>query len=183
MLQLDELKDWCKGQTALVICGSPSAPSDVRQSEWEGAHWISVNQHAALLPDLAWCYAHDPSMIEFLRDEIGVQCPIVSPQFAKLHGKDIYAGICPWVQLSGPEALWCADYMGYQKIFLCGVDSYEHTRRDYWHQFAKPENDKSFKGKRNPRKAAWGEIISKLRSPERVRTYNSNLNELLKARK
>jgi len=63
MLQLDELKDWCKGQTALVICGSPSAPADVRQSEWEGALWISVNQHAALLPYLAWCYAHEPIMI------------------------------------------------------------------------------------------------------------------------
>jgi len=181
VFHLDELKDWCRGEVALLICGSPSAPSDVRRSNWESAHWISVNQHAALLPDLAWAYAHDPSMIQFLREDIGVTCPIVSPQFKDLKEKDIYAGICPWVQLSGPEALWTADYMGYKEIWLCGVDNYENTRRDYWHQYVRPENDQAFKGKRNPRKSAWGEIIQKLRNPKRVKTFNPELNELLRA--
>ena len=183
MLQLDELKDGCSGETALLICGSPSAPSDVRRSEWQDAHWISVNQHAAILPDLAWAYAHDPGMIKWLRNEIGVTCPIVSPQFDHLKAGDIYAGICPWVQLSGPEALWVADYLGYEKIYLCGVDSYQDARRDYWHQYVREEKDRTFKGKRNPRKSAWGEIISKLRNPERVTTYNPDLSELLRARK
>lgn len=183
MLQLDELKDWCRGETALIICGSPSAPADVRRSQWQDAHWVSVNQHAAILPDLAWAYAHDPSMVDFLRKEVGITCPIVSPQFAKLQENDIYAGICPWVQLSGPEALWCADFMGYEHIYLCGVDSYGDPRRDYWHQYAKPENDQTFKGKRNTRKQSWGEIISKLRNPKKITAFNPEINELLRARK
>lgn len=181
MLHLDELKGYCSGETAVVICGGTGAVQELHQSNWKGAHLVSVNQHGLIIPDLSFCYAHDEQMTQHLA-KTGAPVPIISYHKEHLRDFDIHAGICPLVKLSGPEAIWCCDWMDFKEIFLVGVDGYKSPGRDYWHQYQDEAQQKqSLKKKHNMDDfARWAQIIDKLQHPERVRSFHPKIQTLLK---
>lgn len=179
MLFLDELEDSCSNRTAVLICGSPSAVRDLHQSKWAGADLVSINQHGLIIPNLSWVFSHDQRMVEHLISE-KIPCPIVSHHRELLREQDIHGGSVPYVRLSGPEAVWVADFLGYQEIWLCGVDSYQNTSRDYWHQYIPKDKDLSLKThKPGESDKAWREIAEKLKHPERIHTFNKQIQTWL----
>lgn len=181
VLHLDELRDYCSGETAVLICGGVGAVSELHRTNWSGAHLVSVNQHAMIIPDLSFVYAHDAQMTQHLIN-FGVEVPIISYHREHLREIDIHAGICPLVRLSGPEALWVCDWLGFAETWLIGVDAYKDPARDYWHQFQDEAHQKAnLKKKTNNRNdfSRWDQIIDKLRHPERVQTFNSDIQKFL----
>lgn len=179
MKHLDELRDWCAGETAVVICGGISAVAELHRSNWDGAHLVSVNQHGLIIPDVSFVYAHDKQMVEWLKKQ-GMPAPIMSPQFDLLRDHDIYAGICPWVKLSGPEAVWSCGWLGFKEIWLIGVDAYQAPNRDYWHQYIDENKDYPRLKKRHNVNdfQRWKEIKERMEHPERVRCFHKNLQEI-----
>jgi len=181
MFHRDELQGYCSGETAIIICGGVGAVSEIHRTDWEGAHLVSVNQHGMIIPDLSFAYAHDSQMTKHLVD-FGVPVPVISYHREFLREGDIHAGICPLVKLSGPEALWCCDWMEFSEIWVVGVDGYKHEKRDYWHQYQDEAQQKqTLKKKHNMDDfTRWAQIIDKLKHPSRVRAFHPKIQELLR---
>ena len=174
MFQLDELAGWDANRPAILLCGGPSAPSDLTQAKAQigskAYDLASVNNHGLLfLGELAWCYAHDVRMVGHLKE---YETPaIVHHDPKNLRPHDINGGIVPFIRLSGPEALWTADFFGYSEIHICGVDFYTGARR-YWHQWEQEPRQTKVN---EDQQARWIEARDQLQNPERIVTYNERL--------
>jgi hypothetical protein len=172
--QLDELQGWGESRPCILLCGGPSAPSDLAQAKarigTKDYDLVSVNNHGLLfLGELAWCYAHDVRMVMFLRE---YETPaIVHHDPKNLRPHDINGGIVPFIRLSGPEALWTADYFGYSEIHICGVDFYAGNRR-YWYQWNEERRPTHFS---EDQQGSWQKAKEEMQNPERVILYNERL--------
>jgi len=177
VFQLDELAGWGKNRPAILLCGGPSAPSDLAKAKAQigsrNYDLAGVNNHGLLfLGELAWCYAHDVRMVQHLKEYDSPA--IVHHDPKNLRDKDIHGGIVPFIRLSGPEALWTADYLGYSEIHVCGVDFYTGPRR-YWHQW---DLDKKPTRVQEDQQGKWIEARDLMQNPARVIVYNERLQRI-----
>jgi hypothetical protein len=131
MQPVEHFKDKYKGKTCAVLGGGVSLATDLRQIEPVDI-LIGVNQHSLILP-LDFLVFRDRDvwpLINRIHD-----CRFVTQLNKFIDSRVVHAGICPPIGYSGGMAIWFADYLGFDRIDVCGMDQYDpkkHEGREYW---------------------------------------------------
>lgn len=160
MLDLVQFKNKHKGGSVAVLGGAPSLLTDLYHLP-QHFDLIGVNQHTLLLP-LSYILFSDKPVFEIIKDHPAYKVS----HFRELSGEGmIWAGVIPNFNLSGPKAIWLADYLGYEEILVCGMDGYATDRR-YWHD--QPE-ERSIQNSYQRDKNIWSLLKGSLSNPEKVR--------------
>lgn len=126
-MQLIDLKGQHTGQTVAVLCGGPSLPEDLAKVPDEAA-LIGVNQHTIILP-LDYIVFSDEWIFPLVTHH---KAPKITRCGSLRSQGIVWAPDAPDLNFSGPLAVWIADFLGFSRILVCGVDLYR-TRRPYWH--------------------------------------------------
>jgi len=126
---IEGMKDCCKGQTVAILGGSPALVQDMKQLPATEQLW-GVNQHTAILPlDLIvfidtklWPYIKDMHDTFITRTaECDETKTIIRVRQQLTHN------------YSGALALFAADKMGFDKVYVAGMDQYDlEADRTYW---------------------------------------------------
>ena len=68
-------------------------------------------------------------IVSHLRD-----CWLITKKKKSLASNLIHAGIAPPIGYSGLFAIWVADYLGFDRVDVCGMDQYQDRNdgREYW---------------------------------------------------
>ena len=127
---------------------------------------IGVNQHAMLL-QLDFVVAQDDAVVAMLRE---YNVPILAPK--RLDGV-IWSGVCPDFGFSGMDAVWIADFLGCDPVYVAGVDCFTGARR-YWHSVDAATQKL---GQRDTM-SGWHKVRDHLRRPDRVRVLSGPLTEV-----
>lgn len=175
-MEIELLKDRHAGQTAAILCGGVSLPADVR-SIHPADCLIGVNQHAMIM---------DLDYLVFLDSHLW---PIVSalPDVRLITKKRkhsapnlIHAGAAPPVGYSGLLAIWCADYMGFERVDVCGMDQYQKRPgdREYWWEGPQAKQMQRHHNCRDDLSMLKQFLSDKLSHPERLHFASGRLKEL-----
>lgn len=176
MIPFNHFKNKHKGQTCAVLGGGVSLPADLRAIEPVDV-LIGVNQHSLVLP-LDYLVFSDRHMWEFIepyRDVLKIT------NLNKFHDRSdvIHCGECPPIGFSGAKAVWCAAQMGFDKIFVCGMDQYaDQGGREYWWQ---GPQSWPFEAKHHQARSdlsRWKEFINSLDDPKKVFFVSGRLKEV-----
>lgn len=160
MLDLAQFKNRHAGESAAILGGAPRLLSDLYNLP-QHFDLIGVNQHSLLLP-LSYILFSDKPIFEIIKDHPAYKVS----HFKDLDGENlIWGGIIPNFNLSGPKAVWLADYLGYEEIRVCGMDGYATDRR-YWHD--QPE-ERSIQNAYQRDRTIWTALKSSLSDPKKVR--------------
>ena len=156
----------------LILGGGTSLIRDLKQTPINiNVCKIAVNHHANILfPEYA--VVEDRHTMELMKDN---QDSIILGRH-DLVNIDISKEV-PYWRNGGMSALYIADYLGFDKILLCGFDCWKVAQRWHWH-------DEIFK--LNPWNydihpevmEAWQEVKEHLKNPERVRAMSGPLTEV-----
>lgn len=121
------------GETAAILCGGPSLPTDLA-SVPEDAALIGVNQHALILP-LDYIVFSDEWIFPIVQSHRALKitrCRTIQMDDV------VIAANAPDFNFSGPLAVWIAECLGFSRIMVCGVDLYR-SARPYWHSPSESE--------------------------------------------
>lgn len=129
-MHLEQFKNKHVGESCAILGGGVSLPNDLR-SMGEVDRLIGVNQHAAIL-DLDYLVFLDTHVFPLVKDIKNVL--LITKKKKHQAPNLIHAGIAPPIGYSGLMAIWIADYMGFDKIAVCGMDQYDTRKepREYW---------------------------------------------------
>jgi len=130
MQSIESFKDKHQGESCAVLGGGVTLPIDLRKID-PVDRLIGVNQHAMIL-DLDYLVFRDRHMHQYVKDLRDVWLVTQTNTFKDDHV--IHAGIAPFIGYSGAMAIWVADYLGFDKIWICGMDQYDrkYDDREYW---------------------------------------------------
>lgn len=170
MIDLAAYKGRHRGQRCAVLGGGPNLVEDIRLARHrllrEGV-LIGVNQHALLL-NLEYIVYQDKELWPILKGHASV----IS------HHKDacdIWSGIVPDFGFSGGTAVWIAEYLGFDEIYICGCDNYMTSRR-YWH--SKLGDLRVEEGISNIN--AWTKVRDYMKEPDKVFVASGCLTKVFK---
>jgi len=175
MQRIETYKDTHKGQTCAVLCGGPSLPLDLRNLPEEMDVLIGVNQHSLILPCdyIVFSDRHMWPLIESIKD-----CKYITHLNKFDTNRTIHAGIWPPMGYSGQRAIYAADYMGFEKVYICGMNQYDQNeKREYWWEGPQCKEMQ----KHTHCKADLGrvkEFIDSLNHPERIYFVSGQLKEI-----
>lgn len=129
-MQLEQFRDKHQGETCAVLGGGVNLPGDLRSIE-PVDRLIGINQHSMIL-DLDYLVFLDVHMfpiVSQLKD-----CWLITKKRKNEAPNLIHAGIAPPIGYSGLMAIWVADYLGFERIDVCGMDQYQDRKdgREYW---------------------------------------------------
>ena len=138
---------------------------------------MGVNQHAVILP-LDYIVFSDREMWKYIEDVEG--CYKVSNLNKWRDRKDfIHCGEAPAIGFSGAKAVWVADQMGFEKIYICGIDQYQNRDgREYWWQGSQSEPFVSKHISARDDLTRWKQFLLTLQNPDRVFFVSGRLKEL-----
>lgn len=129
MERIELYKNKHRGQTAAVLCGGPSLPLDLHTMPPVDI-FIGVNQHANILP-LDYLVFGDRPMWELVKDI--PNCMFITHLKKFPTSRTIVADIWPPMGYSGMRAIYAADWMGFDQIYVCGMNQYDQNeKREYW---------------------------------------------------
>lgn len=176
MLRADQVRNKHQGQTCAVLGGGTSLPNDLRKIPQVDC-LIGVNQHSNILP-LDYIVFSDREMWPFIQDIEG--CYKVSNLNKWTDRSDfILINDAPHIGFSGAKAIWFADWLGFESIFVCGIDQYQdNDGREYWWQ---GPQSWPFKAKHHQARNdldRWKEFLKRLQYPDRVYFASGRLKEL-----
>ena len=176
MKYLSQFKNFHKGQTCAILGGGVSLPKDLRSIPQVDI-LMGVNQHAIILP-LDYIVFSDREMWKYIEDVDG--CYKVSNLNKWRDRKDfIHCGEAPAIGFSGAKAVWVADQMGFEKIYICGIDQYQNRDgREYWWQGCQSEPFVSKHISARDDLARWKQFLLTLQNPDRVFFVSGRLKEL-----
>lgn len=165
-MELEQFEGLHKGQTVAVLGGGPSLPRDL----WEvpsGCKLLGINQHALVLP-LNYCFFADPR-VWYVVQQYRVN---VITNYAVIRERDdvMFAATVPNVGLSGPMAIWCSEFLGFEEIIVAGIDSYQGDRR-YWHSLDRQDV-------MGQSMEPWLTIRDCMTHPERVRFMDKRMQAI-----
>jgi len=175
-MELESFKDFHRGETAAILGGGVTLPKDLRQINPVDV-LIGINNHSMIL-DLDYLVFMDAMFLDLIADLDDV---VFITKKHKMPGrKSIQAGIAPPVGYSGLLAIWVADYMGFDRIDVCGMDQYQTRKggRQYWWEGpmgVATNPPKTHKSNLEPLKSF---LDDKLRHPERVFFASGRLKEI-----
>lgn len=160
MLDLAHFKNRHKGKSVAVLGGAPSLLPDLYHLP-QRFDLIGVNQHALLLP-LRYILFSDQPIFSIVKDHPAYKVS----HFRDLSGDNlVWGGIIPNFNLSGPKAIWLADFLGYDEIRVCGMDGYATDRR-YWHD--QPDETSPSNSYQRDR-TIWSMLKASLSDPKKIR--------------
>jgi hypothetical protein len=176
MQNLNSYKNKHKGQTCAVLGGGVMLPSDLRAIPQVDV-LIGVNQHTLILPldYVAFLDRHMWDFVEGYRDILKLTT------LNKWAGRNdvIHCGECPPIGFSGGLAVWVADQMGFETIYVCGMDQYtDMGGREYWWQ-----GPQSWPFEAKHRTARndldrWKQFVSSMQNPSRIYFVSGRLKEI-----
>ena len=172
---IEGMKDCCKGQSVAILGGSPSLVSDMKELPETTQVW-GVNQHTAILPlDLIvfidsklWPYIKDYHTKFITRT---AECDEDNKHIIRVRQQLSH-------NYSGALALFAADKMGFDSVYVAGMDQYNlDADRTYWW-----EGPQSPDIVRSRRLCTDGEPVVKfvktLRRPQNIHFVSGRLKEL-----
>jgi hypothetical protein len=174
MRQLNSYIGIHKGETCAVLGGGVSLPADLRAIPQVDV-LIGVNQHSLILP-LDYVVFSDRHMWEFVQEYRDI---VKITNLNKYSGRDdvIHAGECPPIGFSGAKAIWCAEKMGFSKIYVCGMDQYQdRSGREYWWEGPQSELKAKHAHCRDSLER-WKEFLHSLEFKENVFFVSGRLKE------
>lgn len=128
---------------------------------------FGVNQHTLIL-QLDYVVFQDERVAQVVGGHPTAQ--LVTPR--RLPGA-IWSGVCPDFGFSGMDAVWIADFMGCDPIYVAGIDCYSGDR-PYWHSLTPGS---PLTGARDP-VAEWFKVRDYMAHPERVRVFGGPLERV-----
>ena len=176
MKPFDLFKNKHAGQTCAILGGGVSLPFDIRRIEQVDC-LIGVNQHSLILP-LDYLVFSDRHMWEFVEPFHDI---LKITNLNKFHDRsDVIKGDeAPHIGFSGAKAIWYAVEMGFEKIYVCGMDQYEDKQgREYWWQGPQSWPFKATHMTARNDLSRWKEFLENLRYPDRVFFESGRLKEL-----
>ena len=129
MQRIENYKDYHAGEICAVLCGGPSLPYDLRRIP-DVDVLIGVNQHSLILDCnyIVFSDRHMWDLIEPIKD-----CKYITHINKFTDPRVIHAGIWPSMGYSGQRAIYAADYMGFEEVYICGMNQYDRReKREYW---------------------------------------------------
>lgn len=176
MESIRQYKDFHKGQTCAVLGGGVSLPSDLRTIPQVDV-LIGVNQHSLILP-LDYVAFLDRHMFNYVEGYGDIK-KLTTLNHWKSRSDFIHAGECPPIGFSGAMAVWCADQMGFDTIYVCGMDQYQDFGgREYWWQGPQSEPFEAKHRSARDDLNRWKEFINGLQNPERIYFVCGRLKEV-----
>jgi hypothetical protein len=176
MESIRQYRDFHKGQTCAVLGGGVSLPSDLRAIPQVDV-LIGVNQHSLILP-LDYVAFLDRHMFDFVEGYGDIK-KLTTLNHWKSRSDFIHAGECPPIGFSGAMAVWCADQMGFDTIYVCGMDQYQdYGGREYWWQGPQSWPFESKHRSARDDLNRWKEFLNGLQNPERIYFVSGRLKEV-----
>lgn len=134
---------------------------------------IAINHHANILHP-HFSVVEDAHTYHFMKD--------VRPS-TKLMGRlpisDIDISIAPNWQNGGMNAVWVADYLGFNKVVLAGFDCWQPAERWHWHDETFSPSPWDYPEVRHREiMSTWEEVRDHLSHPERVSAISGKLTEV-----
>lgn len=178
MEYIEQYKNEYKGETCAILCGGTSLPHDLRDIP-EVDYFFGVNQHSLILP-LDFLVFVDKKMWPYLKD---YDCTFIT-RVRELQDSDKKRIIVVRQSLvhnySGALALKAADAMGFDKIYVCGMDQYQKDEEDnryyWWEGPQTPPRQKDRKMHDSP--GVLQKFVKSLRSPQKVFFASGRMKEL-----
>lgn len=176
MLRADQVRNKHKGQTCAVLGGGTSLPFDLRKIPAVDV-LIGVNQHSNILP-LDYIVFSDREMWPFVKDIEG--CYKVSNLNKWADRSDfILINDAPHIGFSGAKAVWFADWLGFDRVYVCGMDQYqENDEREYWWQGPQSLPFKARHLSARSDLSRWRDFLNALQYPDRIFFVSGRLKEL-----
>lgn len=176
MIRAEQFRNKHAGQTCAVLGGGTTLPYDLRAIPQVDV-LIGVNQHSNILP-VDYIVFSDREMWDFVKNVDGCYKVTHLDKFRD-RSDVILMESAPHIGFSGAKAIWFADYLGFEKTYVCGMDQYEaNDDREYWWQ---GPQSWPFKAKHHQARSdmeRWKEFIKRLQFPERVYFVSGRLKEI-----
>ena len=175
MRSLNAYRGIHKGETCAVLGGAVTLPADLRAIPQVDI-LIGVNQHSLILPLDYVCFLdrHMWEYVEGFRDILKVT------PLNKFSNRDdvIHAGEAPTIGFSGGLAVWVAGLMGFDKIYVCGMDQYQDRGdgREYWWEGPQTKRSVTHTSARDSLRR-WQDFINSLECKDRVKFVSGRLKE------
>lgn len=175
MQNINHYKNKHRGQTCAVLGGGVMLPSDLRAIPQVDV-LIGVNQHTLILP-LDYVAFFDRHMWDYVG---GYRDILKLTTLNKWSNRQdvIHCEGCPPVGYSGGLAIWAADQMGFETIYLCGMDHYQDQGgREYWWQGPQslPFEARHHLGRDDL--GRWKEFLGGMKNPKRIYFVSGRLKE------
>jgi hypothetical protein len=174
MERIEQYKNAHLGQTCAILCGGPSLPTDLHAIP-DVDVLIGVNQHANILP-LDYLVFSDRHMWPLIENVPG--CKFITHLNKFPTDRVIHAGIWPSMGYSGQRAIYAADYMGFDTIYICGMNQYDRKeQREYWWEGPQCK-EMQVHTHCNADLGRLKEFIDSLNHPERIYFVSGQLKEI-----
>lgn len=175
-MDLEHYRNLHIAETCAILGGGVSLPADLRMIE-PVDRLIGVNQHAMIM-DLDYLVYLDSHLHEIVSTLPGVT--LITKKRKHAGTNVVHAGIAPPVGYSGLLALWVADYMGFSRIDVCGMDQYQrrYGDREYWWEGPQALQMQRHHLSRDDLSLLKRFIDHSLQHPERVFFASGRLKEL-----
>lgn len=178
MNYIEELKDKYKGSTCAIYGGGTNLPQDIRALP-EVDVQIGVNHHALILP-LDYIVFIDTAIWPLLKDHCDkfiTRSPKINPDDELGKTMFRYRQTLPH-NYSGALAIIAADIMGFDKIYVCGIDQYDggEASRIYWHEGINPQRPKPRKMHDTPKE--MHNVVRRCKRPENIYFMSGRLKQL-----
>jgi hypothetical protein len=175
MRYLSEFRGSGIGKTCAILGGGPSLAHDLRAIPAVDT-LIGVNQHSLILP-LDFVFFSDERVWNAVKDYKDILKITV---LGKYDREDVICFV-PSVSIgfSGARAVLAADFMSFDKIYVCGMDNYDPSSgRDYWWQLeGEPRTHEHCQNLHQ-----WVQIKHGMSRPEAVEFVSGRLNEVFHGR-
>ena len=175
LMEIEQLKGKHKGETCAVLGGGVSLPNDVRAIK-PVDRLIGINQHSMIL-DLDYLVYLDSHLHEIVSTIPGLT--LITKKRKHCGTNVVHAGVAPPIGYSGLLAIWVADYLGFERIDVCGMDQYQKrpADREYWWEGPQALKMQRHHLATNDLKQLKAFLDDKLQHPERVFFVSGRLKE------
>lgn len=175
MALLTQYKGIHAGETCAVLGGGVTLPADLRAIPKVDI-LIGVNQHSLVLPIDYVCFL-DKHMWDYVGEFRDIK-KVTSLNHWNGRGDVIHAGEAPVIGFSGALAVWVAHEMGFEKIYVCGMDQYQdRDGREYWWEGPQSVMKVRHATARNDL-SRWRDFLNSLEYKERIEFVSGRLKEL-----
>ena len=180
MLYLEQFEDVYQDYEIAILGGGENLPYDIFKvyAENKNIMLLGINYHSIILPQLDFILYLDARDSKSGVDDYCLKHPgtILSMQKQDLREHDIYIGRAKMFGFSGTLGTWICDYMGFKKIYICGIDLYT-GKKEHWHR---PPTDKMSKWNAAPSLDAHRKVRDALKHPDRIKAVSGPLMEVYK---
>lgn len=183
MEYVESYKDVYKGKTCTIIGGGTSCPYDLYETP-EVDIMIGINQHGAILAPEYTVFIDThlwPDIRDYKTKFVCRESSIQSNTNLEDRKVILYRDTLKHMY-SGTLALKVADYWGFDKIYVCGMDQYqgctEENTRYWWWETSQMASRRPKDRKNHDTAVELRKFISMLRNPQNIYFMSGRMKEL-----